>query len=54
MSNQGPSGYDPLDEDYRDQLVAIGKGAASLIPLVGGPLSESLLVLVGLFASALL
>lgn len=40
MSNQGPSGYDPLDEDYRDQLVAIGKGAASLIPLVGGPLSE--------------
>jgi hypothetical protein len=38
--DQGPDAYDPLDDDYRDQLVAIGKGAVSLVPLVGGPLAE--------------
>lgn len=40
MSDQGPDAYDPLDDDYRDQLVAIGKGAVSLVPLIGGPLAE--------------
>ena len=40
MTEQGPDAYDPLDDDYRDQLVAIGKGAVSLVPLVGGPLAE--------------
>ena len=40
MSDEEPSGYDPLDDDYRDQLVAIGKGAVSLVPLLGGPLAE--------------
>lgn len=40
MNDQEPDAYHPLDDDYRDQLVAIGKGAASLIPLVGGPLGE--------------
>ena len=40
MAEQGPKAYDPLDDNYRDQLVAIGKGAASLVPLVGGPLAE--------------
>lgn len=40
MTDQGPDAYDPLDDDYRDQLVAIAKGAVSLVPLVGGPLGE--------------
>jgi hypothetical protein len=40
MTEQGPDAYDPLNDDYRDQLVAIGKGAVSLVPLVGGPLAE--------------
>ncbi len=40
MADQGPEAYDPLEDDYRDQLVAIGKGAVSLVPLVGGPLAE--------------
>lgn len=40
MSDVDGLGYDRLDEDYRDQLVAIGKGAVSLVPLVGGPLAE--------------
>lgn len=40
MSGGDQIGYDKLDDDYRDQLVAIGKGATSLIPLVGGPLAE--------------
>jgi outer membrane murein-binding lipoprotein Lpp len=40
MTDQGPDSYDPLDDDYRDQLVAIGKTAVSLIPLFGGPLAE--------------
>jgi hypothetical protein len=40
MIEEGPSEYDPLNDDYRDQLVAIGKGAVSLIPLFGGPLAE--------------
>ncbi|WP_260598290.1 hypothetical protein [Sphingomonas endolithica] len=42
MSEQGPDAYDPLDDDYRDQLVAIGKGAVSLVPLIGGPLAENI------------
>ena len=40
MTRDGPSTYDPLDDDYRDQLVAIGTGAVSLVPLIGGPLAE--------------
>ncbi len=40
MTDQGPDAYTALNDDYRDQLVAIGKGAASLIPLIGGPLGE--------------
>lgn len=40
MSGDGPDDYDELQDDYRDQLVAIGKGAVSLVPLVGGPLAE--------------
>lgn len=40
MTDQGPDAYDPLEDDYRDQLVAIGKGAVSLVPLIGGPLAE--------------
>lgn len=38
--DDGPSSYDPLDDDYRDQLVSIGKGVAGLVPLIGGPLAE--------------
>lgn len=40
MIEEGPDAYDPLENDYRDQLAAIGKGAVSLVPLVGGPLAE--------------
>lgn len=40
MKGDGTDDYDPLEDDYRDQLVAIGKGAVSLVPLVGGPLAE--------------
>lgn len=40
MIEQGPDAYDPLEDDYRDQLATIGKGVASLVPLVGGPLAE--------------
>ena len=29
-----------LDEDVRDQIVAIGKGIISLVPFAGGPLAE--------------
>ncbi|WP_337829249.1 hypothetical protein [Pseudonocardia sp. TMWB2A] len=37
---------DNLDDQLRDQLVVIGKGVASLIPLVGGPLAEIIGVVV--------
>lgn len=40
MIKHGPDSYDPLANDYRDQLVAIGKGTVSLVPLLGGPLAE--------------
>jgi hypothetical protein len=33
-------GYDRLKGYYRDQLVTIGKGVASPIPMVGCPLAE--------------
>ena len=42
MSGSETDAYDPLSDDYRDQLVAIGKGAVSMVPLVGGPLAEIL------------
>lgn len=42
MSDGSPDGYDRLEDDFRDQLVAIGKGAVSLVPLFGGPLGEIL------------
>jgi hypothetical protein len=31
---------DGLDEDIRDQMVAIGRGVISLVPFAGGPLAE--------------
>lgn len=40
MTNTDAPENEKLDEDFRDQLVAIGKGAVSLIPLIGGPLAE--------------
>ena len=40
MSHDPLADYDPLDDDYRDQLATIGKGVASLVPLFGGPLAE--------------
>lgn len=40
MSDQGPDTYDKLDDNYRDQLAVIAKGAVSLVPLVGGPSAE--------------
>ncbi|WP_285019594.1 hypothetical protein [Novosphingobium sp. fls2-241-R2A-195] len=40
MTDDPLARYAPLDDNFRDQLVAIGKGAASLIPLIGGPLAE--------------
>lgn len=39
MGNGEPSG-DGLDENYRDKLAAIGRGAASAVPLAGGVLAE--------------
>lgn len=44
MSATDLPGYDPLQDDFRDQLVAIGKGAVSLVPLIGGPLAEIIAV----------
>lgn len=37
---------DDLDDNFRDKLVAIGKGGAGLIPLIGGPLAEIIGVVV--------
>ena len=31
---------DKLDDNWKDKLVAIGKGAAGVVPMVGGPLAE--------------
>ena len=36
----GGSPSDGLDDNWRDRLVAIGKGVASFVPLAGGPLAE--------------
>lgn len=38
--SDGEIAHDGLDDEWRDKLVAIGKGAAGLIPMVGGPLAE--------------
>lgn len=35
-----------LDDNLRDRLVALGKGAAGLIPMVGGPLAEIIGVII--------
>ncbi len=35
-----------LDDNLRDKLVALGKGAAGLIPMVGGPLAEIIGVII--------
>lgn len=40
MGEDDTLGYDRLEDDYRDQAVAIGKGLVSLVPFVGGPLGE--------------
>lgn len=40
MSEKADAGSDGLDDNLRDRLVAIGKGAVSLVPLAGGPLAE--------------
>lgn len=40
MSDDQRTEPDGLDENFRDRLVTIGKGAASLVPLAGGPLAE--------------
>lgn len=40
MSDDGGGEPDGLDENLRDRLVTIGKGAVSLVPLAGGPLAE--------------
>lgn len=40
MDDSSLPGYDPLENDFRDQLATIGKGVVSLIPLLGGPLAE--------------
>src|SRR3546814_9874023 len=31
---------DGLDDNFRDKLVALGKAAAGLVPIAGGPLAE--------------
>ncbi len=36
----GGAPNDGLDDDWKDRLVAIGKGVASFVPLAGGPLAE--------------
>lgn len=40
MSQDVDAASDGLDDNLRDRLVAIGKGAVSLVPLAGGPLAE--------------
>jgi hypothetical protein len=40
MSQEPHANTDRLDDDLRDRLVAIGKGAVSLVPIAGGPLAE--------------
>lgn len=36
----GANQQDGLDSDFRDQLVAIGKGVAGLVPIAGGTVAE--------------
>jgi hypothetical protein len=40
MSEGTDVNSDGLGENFRDRLVAIGKGAASFVPIAGGPLAE--------------
>lgn len=40
MDEPDDTNPDGLDEDIRDQMVAIGKGVISLVPFAGGPLAE--------------
>jgi len=45
MTESGPR-PDGLDDDWRDRFVAIGKSAAGLVPIFGGPLAEIIGVVV--------